>query len=290
VNFIIAPFRAPKSAHEYKKLWTPKGSPLMFHGVELRELVAENLGENYETVLAMRYQEPSIERGVDELLSKNVREIIVFPLFPQYASATTGSVQEEVMRILSKKLIIPNLKFIASYPDNAQMIETFAAIGKKFIEKENYDHFVFTYHGLPERHLKKENVACLTQNCCENFTEKNQFCYRAQCFLTSRRLAEALGLKKEDYTVCFQSRLGKDPWIKPYTEDKVRELAAAGKKKVLVFTPSFVADCLETTVEVGETYKELFESESQNGHWQLAPSLNSEKTWAEAVAEMIRSA
>lgn len=288
VNFIIAPFRAPKSAHEYKKLWTEKGSPLLFHGLELRDLIAGMLGKDFEVVLGMRYQEPSIESALQILLDKNVREIIVFPLFPQYASATTGSVHEEVMRILSKKLIIPKVKFVSSYCDNEKMIKTFGDIGRRKLKEKKYEHFVFTFHGLPERHLKKENASCITTNCCETFTAKNMLCYRAQCYRTANLLAKELGIAKENYTVCFQSRLGKDPWIQPYTEDVVKSLAKTGIKSVLAFTPSFVADCLETTVEVGETYKETFEHESGGGTWDLAESLNTEPLWAEAVADMIR--
>ncbi len=288
VNFIIAPFRAPKSAHEYQKLWTAKGSPLMFHGVEVRNLLAAELGENFEVALAMRYQNPSIASAIENLLSKNVSEIIVLPLFPQYASATTGSVHEEVMRILAKKLIIPKLTMISSYHSHPSMIETFAKIGREFMDKEKYDHFVFTFHGLPERHLKKENKTCLTNNCCENFGAHNQLCYRAQCFQTAQKLAAALGLSKDDYTFCFQSRLGRDPWIQPYTEDKVGELAQKGFKNVLVFTPAFVADCLETIVEVGETYKEMFEEKSGGGHWTLAPSLNAHPLWIQTLTQIIR--
>jgi ferrochelatase len=287
VNFIIAPFRAPKSAKEYQKLWTEKGSPLMFHGKELLEKVRQKLGNNFEVELAMRYQEPSVEQTLQNLLDKNISELIVFPLFPQYASATTGSVHEEVMRILSKKLIIPKLKLISAYPDSPKMLETFVQIAQRKMAAQTYEHFVFTFHGLPERHLKKENKDCLRADCCEIFGNHNRYCYRAQCFLTAKKIAEKLHLKADEYTVCFQSRLGKDPWIQPYTENIVKDLAKKGKKSILVFTPSFVADCLETTVEVGETYKELFEHESKGGMWDLAPSLNSEELWAEAVAEML---
>jgi ferrochelatase len=287
VNFIIAPFRAPKSAKEYQKLWTEKGSPLMFHGTELLEKVRQKLNNNFEVALAMRYQEPSLERTLQSLLDKNISELIVFPLFPQYASATTGSVHEEVMRILSKKLIIPKIKLISAYPDAPKMIETFVQIARRKMATRTYEHFVFTFHGLPERHLKKENQQCLKANCCADFGNHNRFCYRAQCFQTAKKIAEKLDLKADEFTVCFQSRLGKDPWIQPYTENIVKDLAKKGKKNILVFTPSFVADCLETTVEVGETYKELFEHEAGGGIWDLAPSLNAEELWAEAVAEML---
>ena len=151
-----------------------------------------------------------------------------------------------------------------------------------------YDHFLFSYHGLPERQILKGscNQYCKLGTCCGTFHQYNRHCYRAQCFNTSRLLAKELGLSEDDYTVSFQSRLGKTPWIKPYTDDKIKELCAKGKKKVLCFSPSFVADCLETTIEIGEEYKELFE-ENGGEHWQLVESLNKHPQWIECLKQMV---
>ena len=221
VRGIIAPFRSNGSAKLYKKLWTENGSPLKYFGERLAEGVQEHLGDDFEVELAMRYQNPSIESAIDKLLKKQVREMIVVSLFPQYASATTGSVYEEVMRILSKKQAIPSLKFINSFHDYEPMIDVFAKNAHKF-DLESYDHILFSYHGLPQRQLRKADTCnhCLkTDNCCETLSEKNQFCYSAQCYDTTYAIAEKLGLTKDQYSICFQSRLGKDPWIQPYTSD-----------------------------------------------------------------------
>jgi len=286
VQGIIAPFRAPKSAKEYRKLWTPEGSPLLLYSQQLAEEVQKTLGEKYKVVLGMRYQNPSIESGLEELRKAEVERIFVFPLFPQYASSTIGSAHAEVMRILSGWLRFPSVEMLDSYPAQPKMIETFAEIGRKYMAEKEYDHIIFTYHGLPERHLKKESKHCAFGDCCKQLTSENRLCYRAQCFETTRHIVKALGLTEDQYTVCFQSRLGRDPWIQPYTEDIIIDLAKKGKKNILAFTPSFVADCLETTVEVGEEYAEVFE-ENGGEHLQLAESLNVHPLWVEAVSDMI---
>jgi ferrochelatase len=218
VNLIIAPFRAPKSAKTYRELWEDRGSPLMFHGVDLKAKLEKNLGDDFVVAFGMRYQNPSIRSAINELLDQNVNKIIVLPLFPQYASATTGSVIEQVMDDIKGRLVIPELEFISQYPDDEGMIRTFAMLGKKYMDKMQYDKVVFSYHGLPERQIRKSSIdgyCQLNSKCCSTYHSKNQFCYRAQCYLTSRKLAEALGLKEDQYSVFFQSRLGKDPGSSP---------------------------------------------------------------------------
>jgi ferrochelatase len=287
VNLIIAPFRSPKSAKEYRKLWTEKGSPLKFHSVELAKLLQESLGNEYVVELGMRYQSPSVESVLERLRAKNVKSLLVVPLFPQYASATNGSVHEEVMRILSSWQLIPTTTFVDAFPTQPTMIEAYAENGRRYMEKERYDHFLFTYHGLPERQLKKADKECLVGGeCCAVFSDRNRLCYRAQCFETSRKLAKALGISDKEYTVSFQSRLGRDPWIKPYTDGVIEKLVEKGYKKVLAFSPSFVADCLETTVEIGETYAEFFH-EKGGEKLQLVESLNTSPTWVKALKEIV---
>ena len=289
VNLIIAPFRAPKSAKVYKELWEERGSPLMFHGLDLKEKLIKQLGPNYVVALGMRYQNPSIALALNELLKQNVKKIIVLPLFPQYASATTGSVIEQVMDDIKGRLVLPEIEFISQYPDDDGMIKTFAKLGRQYMDKMQYDLFVFSYHGLPERQIRKSSIddyCQLNSSCCSTYHTKNQFCYRAQCYLTSRKLAEALQLSDDQYSVFFQSRLGKDPWIQPYAEDEIKRMAAEGIKKILIFSPAFTADCLETTLEVGEEFKELFIEEGGE-EWQLVESLNSEDLWVKSLSEMI---
>ena len=287
VNGIIAPFRSFRSAREYKKVWTENGSPLLFYGLCLRDKLQESLGNEYHVALGMRYQEPSIEVALSEFKKYNIRKIIVFPLFPQYASATTGSVHQEVMRILSKEELIPELHFVTNYPTLPKMVRSFAEQGRIYLRKKKYDHILFSYHGLPERQLKKSNPKCLCKDiCCEESNDNNALCYRAQCLKTSKAIAKELGYTSADYTNCFQSRLGKTPWIKPYTEDVIRDLARKGYKRLLVFSPAFVADCLETIVEVGEEYKELFQ-ELGGKELDLVSSLNAQPLWVEAVKGLI---
>lgn len=291
VNLIIAPFRSPKSAAEYRKLWTDRGSPLLFHTEDLRDKLIEKLDpKKYVVQMAMRYQNPSIEKGLEALNKEKVRKIIVLPLFPQYASATNGSVIDRVMEIARGWQIIPEISFVSNFVEHPLFLKAWQELGEDMMKKQEYDKYLFSYHGLPERQIRKGSVEghCKLGSCCEAYGKSNQFCYRAQCFHTTRLVAEKLGLPKEKVVTCFQSRLGNDPWVKPYTEDMIKELATEGVKKVLVFSPAFVADCLETTVEVGEEYKEQFE-ELGGEHWDLVPSLNSNDTWVECVKDLVES-
>ena len=290
INLIIAPFRAPKSAKIYKELWEEKGSPLKTIGFEVKDLLQKSLGSEYQVELGMRYQSPSIATALENLKNKGLSKITVIPLYPQYASASTGSSLEEVMNIIKDWEIIPELKLISEFSGNEKMISIFAKTSKKYSSAVKYDHFIFSYHGLPERQILKGscNSYCKLGSCCNSFNSLNRFCYRAQCFNTSRILAKQLGLTESDYTVSFQSRLGKTPWIKPYTDEMIKELAAKGKKKILCFSPSFVADCLETTIEIGEEYKELFLKEGGEV-WQLVESLNTDPEWIECLSEMVLS-
>ncbi|WP_420317417.1 ferrochelatase [Ekhidna sp.] len=284
VQGIIAPFRSPKSAAEYRKLWDERGSPLKYYTEDITDLLAKKLSEEYSVKFAMRYQNPSLQSVLKEFQKEEVASLHVIPLFPQYASATTGSVIDRVMEITSSWQIIPEIKFTSQFLEEELFIETICDQGKKWMDKEDYDHYIFSYHGLPERQIRKGSYGdhCQLGKCCSTLNEHNRYCYRAQCFETTRLVASKLGIKEEDYTVCFQSRLGKDPWVKPYTEDTLKALAKDGKKKVLAFSPAFVSDCLETTIEVGQEYKEQFIEEGGK-KWDLVPSLNAEDKWIECL-------
>lgn len=287
VRGIIAPFRSGASSKLYKELWTEEGSPLKVFGYKLQEGVQELLGEEYMVELAMRYQSPSIESAFKKLMAANVSEIIVLPLFPQYSSACNGSVHDEVMRIARKEWNIPNIKFINSFYDHEKMIETFAMRGQQY-DIDSYDYIIFSYHGLPERQIIKgdANDYCKFGECCGSITPKNQFCYRAHCFATTRAIVKKLNIPEDKHETCFQSRLGRDPWLQPYTSDVVERLAEEGKKRVLVFCPAFVADCLETTIEIGVEYQEEFE-EYGGEHLQLVEGLNDHPLWFETVKDII---
>jgi protoporphyrin/coproporphyrin ferrochelatase len=260
------------------------------YGLAIEKLIKEALPTaNYEVRLAMRYQNPSIDVAMNDFKKMGLSKIIVLPFFPQYASASTGSVYEEVMRQLTKWQVIPEVRFINNFYDHPKFIEGFVSLGKKYMAARSYDHYIFTYHGLPQRQIRKgdenKNV-CVFGDCCGAIKPHNQHCYRAQCFETTRLLVKQLGLKEGQYTTCFQSRLGNDPWIKAYTDEVIKELTQKGIKSVLAFSPSFVADCLETTIEIGEEYKEIFE---KNGgqHWQLVESLNDSPIWVETILDLI---
>lgn len=289
VRGIIAPFRSKSSAELYQELWTEEGSPLKFYGYQLQDLLQAAMGEEYKVVLAMRYQSPSVEQGLKQLLDEQVSELIIVPLFPQYSSACTGSVYEEVMRLLMKEQTMPKLRFVNSYYDHPEFIAAILERAKEH-QIEEYDHVLFSYHGLPVRQLVKgdrsQSHCQKVPNCCQVLTDNNQHCYSAQCHATTRTLVTALGLKEGQYTTCFQSRLGKDPWVQPYTSDVLEERAKAGDKKLLVFCPAFVADCLETTIEISVEYQEEFE-EMGGEKVQLVESLNNHPRWVEGLKNII---
>lgn len=288
VNLIIAPFRAPKSAKEYRKLWQERGSPLKFYGEDVRDLLQAKLGDRYSVKLAMRYQNPSIPDTLAEFQREMVSDIVCIPLFPQYASASTGSVIDRVMEITRTWQVIPNIRFVSNFPDHPLFIEAHAERGRLWWGKNDYDHVLFSYHGVPVRQIKRASYGnqCQVGTCCNKYHQKNEFCYRAQCFQTTRVLAEKLGIPEEKYTVTFQSRLGPVPWIRPFTDEVLKELAERGIKRVLVFSPAFVADCLETTIEVGQEYKEDFK-EAGGEVWDLVESLNDHPRWIDCLADLV---
>lgn len=292
VRGIIAPFRSGSSAKLYKRLWSEDGSPIKYYGFRLEEEVQKVLGEQYIVKLAMRYQTPSIEDNARYLIfDQKVDKIIVLPLFPHYASATIGSVHDEVMRIFRKWDVIPDMTFINSYPTNPGLIDVFCDNAKQF-DLDSYDHILFSFHGLPQRQLRKGDISkvhCLkVDKCCEQFNDNNKYCYSAQCHQTSFAIANKLGIPREKYTICFQSRLGRDPWAQPYTSEIIEHQQEHGAKRLLVFSPAFVADCLETTIEIGYEYKEEF-MEAGGEALDLVPSLNDNPKWIATVADMIKS-
>ena len=292
VKGIIVPFRGPKSAKLYKEIWSDTtGSPLLYYSIRQAELLQEKLGDEYHVELAMRYQSPSIESALKKLKDAQVDSIRVLPLFPHYASASSGSVIEKVMELVSKWQTIPNISFINSFHDNEGMIETFAENARQY-QPESFDHILFSFHGLPQRQLINSDhsgVHCLKkENCCDSLNENNKFCYSAQCHDTARLIAGKLGIPKDKYTICFQSRLGKDPWVKPYTSEVIKELAAKGVKSLLVFCPAFVADCLETVYEVTVEYGDEFKALGGE-RVQLVESLNDKPLWIEAMGRLVKS-
>jgi len=286
VNLIIVPFRAPKSAKVYKDLWTDKGSPIIYYTQSLTEKLQNSLGEKYYVEYAMRYKNPSINVALEKLRLKNLDQIIIIPLFPQYASATNGSVIEEVMDIVKKWWVIPELSFVSQFYEEELFLDAFAEQGKKYNLNE-YDEIIFTFHGLPERHVDKvyEDTLCRDNNCEKEITDLNKFCYKATCYETAKQIAKRLKIKSSDYIVSFQSRLD-NKWLRPFSDEIVKKRGQNGYKKILCFSPAFVADCLETIIEIGDEYQEIFE-EYGGEKVQLVESLNDSKKWVECLKKIV---
>lgn len=329
VNLIIAPIRSPKSAAAYRTVWTEKGSPLLVHHLSLRDQVRAQLraqrGVDADVAVqveaGMRYGEPSIGSALKKLKAQGVSRLIVLPLYPQYAESTTRSSEDEVQRVLAELGWSPELKWVKPFFAEDLHIKAWARtiLNSGFQVDDSTSHLLFSYHGLPERHLQKIEVQghctkawCLdggspTQaeslkrnyQCCDKVAELRdwrssdssaslnrsggvaanggqaaaRYCYRAQCLVTSRLIAAELGLGAGQWSMSFQSRLGRTPWIRPYTDEVIPKLAEAGVEHLFVATPSFVADCLETIEEIGDRAKELFH-EAKGPRFTRVPCLN----------------
>ena len=287
VNGIILRFRPKKSAAAYKKVWTEEGSPLLVHGKNLQAKVQKLMKGRANVHLAMRYGNPSMEDTVEKSMEDASGELIVFPLYPQYAAATTGSTVEKMFRVLDKKWNVPPMTVVKDFYQDPRFIEAVGVVAKEHLENFKPDHVLFSYHGLPESHLKDTAKRCLQQkNCCDSIAADNRYCYRAQCVATTRSLAEKLDLSKDQYSLSFQSRLGRAEWVKPYTTDLIEELAKKGVKRLAVLCPAFVADCLETIEEIGMEAKADFIAAGGEDLY-LVPCVNSSDVWAEAVVAIV---
>lgn len=286
VNLIIVPFRAPKSAKVYKELWTEEGSPLLTISNNVAKLLDTELGEGYDVHLAMRYKNPNIVDVLEQMRLKNYNKIVVLPMFPQYASASTGSAYELVMELVKKWWVIPEIRFVGQYFDNPDFIDAILDRASKY-NIEDYDHVLFSYHGLPDRHVDKvyQDGLCSDRDCEHELTEENKYCYKATCYATTRLIAEKLNLPEDRYTVCFQSRLDKN-WLTPFSDKVVEEWGKKGAKKLLVFSPAFTADCLETIIEIGDEYQEIFE-EHGGEKVQLVESLNEHPLWIKCLKDLV---
>ncbi len=288
VRGIIVPFRTANSTELYQRLWTEKGSPLKFYGDQLVAELEKLVGPDVPVALGMRYQKPSILSALDQLLAQDVSHLIVFPLFPHYASASTGSAHQELLECLYERQVIPSLTLIQDYYAHPAFLDVIIAHSQAF-DLDSYDHILFSYHGLPESQLIKADAHahCLqSPDCCQSISLTNRSCYSAQSYATTSALVQRLQLPPDRYTTCFQSRLGKDPWMQPYTSEILKERAAKGDKRLLVFSPAFTADCLETIVEVGYEYSEEFK-ELGGETIDLVPSLNDDPQWAKAILQII---
>ncbi|MEN9309658.1 MAG: hypothetical protein RL173_3590 [Fibrobacterota bacterium] len=291
VRGIIAPFRSHKSAHAYSKVWTPEGSPLVVNTRRLTEAVSDRLGDGWKVAMGMRYGKPSLETALKELVDAGCDMILLLPLYPQYAPVTSGSTVEELWRVAKRMRHSPSKRrVLPPFPVDPGFIGAQSDLIAPLLTREPDEHVLFSFHGVPERHIRKADATgkCLTDGCCAGLTEANHRCYKAQCHATAWALAANLRLADGSWSVSFQSRLGRDAWIGPSTEQVAKDLALAGCQKLVVSTPAFVADCLETLEEVGMGLKATFLA-SGGKQFSLARCVNSDEVWVGAVVDMATS-
>jgi ferrochelatase len=293
LNLFILPRRPVASGAAYAKIWTERGSPLLFHTKDLAAKVQARLGGSAVVEVAMRYGKPSIREAMLRFADRGLSRVVLFPLYPQYSSAATGSSVQEAFAVASELWSVPYLQVVPPFWDHPAYIDACAEKARPVLASIDAERVFFSFHGLPERHVRKSDrtgTHCLRRDdCCDHVGDANADCYRAQCFATARALAMALGVPQEKRVVCFQSRLGGDPWIRPFTDELVRRAAEDGVKRAVILSPAFVADCLETLEELGIRAAEDFRAHGGE-KLELVPAPNSSDSWADAVVTIAREA
>ncbi|GGE47936.1 ferrochelatase [Halopseudomonas oceani] len=288
VSLILAT-RPKASAHAYASIWWDEGSPLVVISRRVQRALQQQLDMPVE--LAMRYGEPSIEQGLLALAKQpGVREVLFMPQYPQHADSTITTSVEEARRVIAKHQLGIKLNVVPAFYNRPDYIAALTQSVQPYLE-QGFDHLLLSYHGLPERHLRKADPTgshCLASgDCCEQASAATATCYRAHCSHVSRELTAALGLRAEQWSQAFQSRLGRDKWIEPYTEARIDELAAQGVKRLLVACPAFVADCIETLEEIGDRAREQFIA-AGGEELVLIPCLNDQPQWIDVLATWAR--
>jgi len=290
LRLVILPFRPRRSAEAYAKIWTPRGSPLLANGEDLRDAVARDLGSDYAVVLGMRYGRPSLREAAEQLAGADVARILALPLFPQYSEAATGSAVARLREELARA-DAPPVEVLPPFYAEPRFVAALAQLTAPRLAAFQPDHVLMSYHGLPERQVRSTDASgahCLVRtDCCDEIGIANRSCYRAHCFATTRALAGALGLAPECCSLAFQSRLGRTPWIRPYTDLVLPELAGRGVRRLAVLCPSFVADCLETLEEIGIRARAAWGSLGGEA-FELIPCLNADPAWARTIADWMR--
>ncbi|MES2812235.1 MAG: ferrochelatase [Bacteroidota bacterium] len=288
VRGIILRKRPENAAEAYAKIWTKEGSPLVVISKNVRKKVQERV--DMPVALAMRYGTMTIQKGLQELKNKGVTEVLILPMYPQYAMASTKTII--VLAEELRKKHFPEMKFtvINSFYNKKDYIQNLADSVKNHLEGFDYDHLLFSYHGIPERHIRKTDVTkshCkMNETCCVTASPAHEFCYRHQCHETTRQVVELLGIPKEKYSQTYQSRLAGDKWLDPYTDVEINNMPSKGIKNLAVVTPAFVADCLETLEEIGMRAQEEFvENGGQN--FKAIPCLNEDEAWMNTIANWI---
>ncbi len=290
VRTVIVPKRAPESAKAYRTIWSKNGSPLVHTTMELAKKLQEQLPEPVS--VAMRYGNPDMESAFEALLKKipEIQEVIAVPLYPHYAMSSYETAVEHAKEIHSKKKYRFRLEFVPPFYQNPAYIHAMAENMRPYIQKE-YDHLLFSFHGIPERHLKISDPThkhCLhTSDCCSVASVAHATCYRHQCLQTMKLIAEELGLEQKKFSFSFQSRLLKDPWLKPYTDFRLQEMPCEGIKKLLVVCPAFVSDCLETLEEIEIRGRESFLA-SGGTEYEMIPCLNTHPLWVKTLVDLVK--
>jgi len=288
VKGIIVPFRAPKSAEAYKTVWTDEGSPLIVITRQLQDALQKKI--NKPVAIAMRYGNPSPEEGFDELLQKDasITEVIAVPLYPHYAMSSYETAVEYAKEIYQKKKYSFKLTFVPPFYDDAAYLHALAENIRPFLDA-SWDHILFSYHGVPARHLIKSDITgnhCLqSPDCCEVASPAHEYCYRHQAIFTTKRVTEILNIPETKYSISFQSRLGKG-WLTPFTDVRLQQMPSEGIKKLIIICPAFVSDCLETLEEIAIRGKESF-MQAGGESYRMIPCLNSNELWVEALAQLV---
>lgn len=290
VKGIILNTRPKKSAAAYQKIWWEEGSPL----VVISERFTEKLRERTDipVALGMRYGEMSIQKALKELQDKGVDQVLVLPLYPQYAMSSYETVVVKTKEVQQQNFPEMHLDFVDAFYNNPDYIEVLSSDIKEKLAAKEYDYLLFSYHGIPERHIKKSDPTkshcTIDGSCCNTASDAHSYCYRHQCITTTELVAKTLDLEPGTYSLSFQSRLGSDAWLKPYTDKEFERLAQEGKKNLIVVTPAFVADCLETLEEIAMEGKEQFK-EAGGEQFTHISCLNDSDPWADTVAKWVNN-
>jgi ferrochelatase len=288
VHFMILPWRPKKSAEAYEKIWTTNGSPLVVTSRKVQATLQARMGIPIE--LAMRYQNPSIELALKKLRAAGVKRLLLIPMFPHYAMSSYETAVERVASRLAKIAPEISLSVMPPFYEHPDYIRALVGSAADYL-KQPYDHLLFSFHGIPERHLRKSDPTrchCLAkQECCAGTSPVHDTCYRAQCFKTARAFAKSAGVPDDKFSIAFQSRLGRDPWLQPYTDHVLETLARTGTRKLLVICPAFVADCLETLEEIGMRGRQRFR-DAGGEELTLIPCLNEHPLWLAALEKIVR--
>ncbi|MDX2188105.1 MAG: ferrochelatase [Opitutaceae bacterium] len=290
VNGIIVPFRAPKSAHAYASIWTAEGSPLIVTSRGVREKLAEAVSGSIDVRLAMRYGAPSIGSVLAEMAAEGITEVLLFPQYPHYAMSSWETVVVETYA--RAKEVAPGMRIdcVKPFYRDADYIHALVDVSKPYLDG-GYDYVLFSYHGIPVRHLRKADSSkghcTVVENCCETCTPIHETCYRAQCLATTREFVRRAGIPADKHSVSFQSRLVGEPWLSPYTDHELERLAKSGIKRLLVMTPAFVTDCLETLEEISVEGRDTFLEAGGKSFTQI-PCLNDQSPYIQFLARRVQ--